>query len=107
MDAFEAVAEPHRRALLDALRHGARPAGELVAELPRLTQPAVSRHLRILRETGLVQVTTDAQRRVYSLKPDGLNEIDQWLERHRQYWTRHLDALEHHLDTAQGTTNQP
>jgi len=107
VDAFQAVAEPHRRALLDSLSHGPRPAGDLVALLPQLTQPAVSRHLRILREAGLVQVRTDAQWRIYTLRPDGLHEIDQWLDGYRQYWTRHLDALEHHLDTSERTSHQP
>lgn len=94
---FEAVAEPHRRVLLDLLAEGARPAGELVASLPGLTQPAVSRHLRILREIGLVEVKPDGQRRIYALRPDGLREIDAWITRYRRYWPRHLDALERHL----------
>jgi DNA-binding transcriptional ArsR family regulator len=97
MDVFEAVAEPSRRALLDALADGERSAGELVATLPSLTQPAVSRHLRILREVGLVEVRPEAQRRIYALRPDRLVEIDEWIGRYRGYWTRHLDALEQHL----------
>jgi DNA-binding transcriptional ArsR family regulator len=98
MDVFEAVAEPHRRTLLDALRTGERTAGQLVAALPDLTQPTVSRHLRILREVGLVEVRADAQRRVYALRADGLVEMDEWIGRYRQFWTAHLDALEAHLD---------
>ena len=98
MDVFEAVAEPSRRTLLDALRAGERTAGELVATLPDLTQPTVSRHLRVLREVGLVEVRADAQRRVYALRADGLVEMDRWIDRYRQYWTGHLDALERHLD---------
>lgn len=97
MDVFEAVAEPHRRVLLDLLAEGERAAGELVASLPGLTQPAVSRHLRILREVGLVEVKPDGQRRIYALRADGLLEIDAWIHRYRRYWPRHLDALEQHL----------
>jgi DNA-binding transcriptional ArsR family regulator len=97
VDVFEAVAEPHRRVLLDLLAEGERPAGELVASLPGLTQPAVSRHLRILREVGLVEVKPDGQRRIYALRADGLAEIDAWIQRYRRYWSRHLTALERHL----------
>ena len=79
MDVFEAVAEPNRRALLDALIDGERTAGELVATLPELTQPTVSRHLRVLREVGLVEVRPDAQRRIYALRADGLFAIDKWI----------------------------
>jgi DNA-binding transcriptional ArsR family regulator len=98
MDVFEAVAEPSRRALLDVLAGGERSAGELVATLPGLTQPAVSRHLRILREVGLVEVRPDAQRRIYALRADGLVEIDRWVGRYRRYWAGHLDALHQHLE---------
>ncbi|WP_431232234.1 ArsR/SmtB family transcription factor [Mycolicibacterium psychrotolerans] len=98
MDVFEAVAEPNRRVLLDTLAAGDRTAGELVAALPDLTQPSVSRHLRILREVGLVEVRPDAQRRIYALRADGLVAIDSWIEQYRQFWTGHLDALERHLD---------
>jgi DNA-binding transcriptional ArsR family regulator len=105
MDVFEAVAEPHRRALLDLLVERERPAGELVASLPQLTQPAVSRHLRILREVGLVEVRPDGQRRIYALRADRLIEIDAWISRYRRYWQGHLDALEQHLArTQEGTT---
>ena len=99
MDVFEAVAEPSRRALLDALAGGERTAGDLVATLPGLTQPAVSRHLRVLREAGLVDVRPDAQRRIYALRPDGLAELDDWLGRYRRYWRGHLGALERHLES--------
>ncbi|WP_179472832.1 ArsR/SmtB family transcription factor [Mycolicibacterium vinylchloridicum] len=98
MDVFEAIAEPNRRVLLDTLATGDRTAGELVAALPDLTQPSVSRHLRILREVGLVEVRPDAQRRIYALRADGLVAIDSWIERYRQFWTGHLDALERHLN---------
>lgn len=97
MDVFEAVADPSRRALLDSLSDGERSAGELVATLPKLTQPAVSRHLRVLREVGLVDVRPEGQRRIYALRVDGLVEVDQWISRYRRYWARHLDALERHL----------
>lgn len=99
MDVFEAIAEPNRRVLLDTLASGDRTAGELVAALPDLTQPSVSRHLRILREVGLVEVRPDAQRRIYALRADGLVAIDSWIERYRQFWSAHLDALERHLNT--------
>ena len=91
-------AEPSRRALLDALIDGERTAGELVATLPGLTQPTVSRHLRVLREVGLVEVRPDAQRRIYALRADGLVAMDGWINRYRRYWTGHLDALERHLE---------
>jgi DNA-binding transcriptional ArsR family regulator len=99
MDVFEAVAEPSRRTLLDELAGGERTAGELVVTLPALTQPTVSRHLRVLREVGLVEVRPDAQRRIYALRADGLVEIDRWISRYRRYWSEHLDALERHLAT--------
>jgi DNA-binding transcriptional ArsR family regulator len=99
MDVFEAIAEPNRRALLDVLTEGERTAGDLVATLPELTQPTVSRHLRVLREVGLVEVRADAQRRIYALRADGLVEIDSWITRYRRHWNAHLDALEQHLAT--------
>lgn len=104
MDVFEAVAEPSRRALLDALTDGERTAGELVAILPGLTQPTVSRHLKVLREVGLVEVRPDAQRRIYALRAAGLVQIDAWIERYRRYWTNHLDALERHLESTHKET---
>ncbi|WP_197374649.1 ArsR/SmtB family transcription factor [Mycolicibacterium baixiangningiae] len=97
MDVFEAVAEPSRRALIDALADGERTAGELVSTLPGLTQPTVSRHLRVLREVGLVEVRPDAQRRIYALRADGLVEIGVWIDRYRRFWAGHLDDLEQHL----------
>jgi DNA-binding transcriptional ArsR family regulator len=98
VDVFEAVAEPSRRALLDVLAEGERSAGDLVATLPDLTQPSVSRHLRVLREVGLVEVRPDAQRRIYALRANGLVEIDEWIDRYRHFWSDHLDALERHLE---------
>jgi DNA-binding transcriptional ArsR family regulator len=103
MDVFEAIAEPSRRELLDLLSERERPAGELVAHLHKLTQPAVSRHLRILREVGLVEVRPDGQRRIYALRADRLIEIENWISRYRRYWPRHLDALENHLTQKERT----
>lgn len=100
MDVFEAVAEPHRRALLELLADGPRPAGDLAAALPELTQPAVSRHLRMLREAGVVEVRAEAQRRIYAIRPAALREVDDWIGRYRPLWAAHLDALERHLDGA-------
>ncbi|MEV4534093.1 metalloregulator ArsR/SmtB family transcription factor [Asanoa sp. NPDC049518] len=97
MDVFTALADPTRRAMLDLLTDGARPAGDLVSAFPALTQPAVSRHLRVLREVGLVEVRAQAQRRIYTLRTEPLAEVDAWLGRYREHWARHLDAIEAHL----------
>ena len=94
---FDVLAEPNRRRILDLLRAGERPVGELVAELG-LSQPAVSKHLRVLREAGFVTVRGDAQRRFYRLQPQPLRELDEWLAPYRALWTDRLDALEAHLD---------
>ena len=91
------VAEPHRRAVLDRLADRPQPAGELVGALPALSQPAVSRHLRILRDAGLVEVEARGQQRIYSLRPAPLAELDDWLARYRRFWSAHLDDLEAHL----------
>ena len=98
MDVFSAIADPSRRSMLDMLAMGERPAGDLVKAFPRLTQPAVSRHLRVLRESGLVDVRVNAQRRIYTLRPDQLRELDQWLATYRQFWPQQIDALAKHLD---------
>jgi DNA-binding transcriptional ArsR family regulator len=95
---FEVLAEPRRREILDLLRQGERPVGDLVARL-NLTQPTVSKHLRVLREAGLVQVRQDAQRRLYRLRFEPLVELDAWLEPYRRLWAERLDALERHLDS--------
>ncbi len=97
MSAYAALAEPHRRRILDLLRDGERPAGDLVERLD-LSQPGVSKHLRVLREAGLVNVRTDGRRRLYSLRPDPLVEVDQWIAPYRVYWSNRLDALERHLE---------
>ena len=94
---FEVLGEPRRREILDLLRTTERPVGELVDRLA-LTQPAVSKHLRVLREAGLVDVRVDAQRRVYRLRAEPLAEIDAWLAPYRELWGESLDALERHLD---------
>jgi DNA-binding transcriptional ArsR family regulator len=100
MDAFEAIAEPNRRNILDLLRAGERPAGELVQALA-ISQPGVSKHLRLLREAGLVRVRADGQRRLYSLDPASLAPLEVWLAPYRAFWRGRLDALEEHLDKEQ------
>ncbi|MER6829157.1 metalloregulator ArsR/SmtB family transcription factor [Streptosporangium sp. NPDC000563] len=94
---FEVLAEPRRREILDLLRTGERPVGDLVERLA-LTQPTVSKHLRILREAGLVEVRHDAQRRWYRLRPEPLAEMAAWLEPYRSMWNESLDSLERRLD---------
>jgi DNA-binding transcriptional ArsR family regulator len=95
--AFEVLAEPSRRRILDLLRDDERSVGELVDRLP-LSQPGVSRHLRVLRDAGLVNVRQQAQKRLYAVNPEPLAEIDAWLAPYRRLWTEGLDALENHLD---------
>ncbi len=102
MDVFVAVADPNRRVLLDLLADGERTAGELAEALPGLTQPAVSHHLRVLREAGLVAVRAEGQRRVYRLRPEGLSELHLWAARHRRFWPGHLDHLQRYLDDNRG-----
>jgi DNA-binding transcriptional ArsR family regulator len=97
MSTFEVLAEPNRRRILDLLGASERPVGELVDQLA-LSQPAVSKHLRILREAGLVDVRGDAQRRLYRVCPEPLRAIDDWLEPYRLMWAARLDDLERHLD---------
>jgi DNA-binding transcriptional ArsR family regulator len=94
---FEVLVEPHRRRILDLLREGDRTVGDLVSALD-LSQPGVSKHLRVLREAGLVEVQADAQRRRYRLRTEPLREIDNWLAPYRAGWADRLDALEAHLD---------
>jgi DNA-binding transcriptional ArsR family regulator len=97
MTPFEVLAEPNRRRILDLLRDSERPVSELVSQL-QVSQPAVSKHLRVLREAGLVQVRGDAQRRLYSVRPEPLRAIDEWLAPYRAMWAKSLDDLERHLD---------
>jgi DNA-binding transcriptional ArsR family regulator len=94
---FDVLAEPTRRRILDLIRDSERPVNELVAKLD-ISQPGVSKHLRVLREAGLVEVRTDAQRRLYRVRPEPLAEIDAWLAPYRRLWANRLDALERHLD---------
>ena len=103
MTAVEAIAQPTRRLILDLLRDGERPVGDLVDRLG-VSQPAVSKHLRVLREVGLVGVRSDAQRRLYRVRPEPLEELDAWLAPYRRMWTDSLDALARHLDERNGTT---
>jgi DNA-binding transcriptional ArsR family regulator len=100
MTPFEALAEPNRRRILDLLRAGERPAGELVEALA-ISQPGVSKHLRLLRESGLVSVRADGQRRLYRLQASKLAEVDAWLAPYRRAWAERLDALERHLEDEQ------
>lgn len=93
---LEVIAEPTRRRILDAVRGGERSVGELVEQVG-MRQPGVSRHLRVLRDAGLVEVRRDAQRRLYRLRPEPLMELDAWLEPYRAEWTARLDSLERHL----------
>jgi DNA-binding transcriptional ArsR family regulator len=94
---FAVLAEPHRRRILDLLLEAERPVGELVAALS-VSQPAVSKHLRVLREAGLVDVRVDAQRRIYRVRSEPLQAVDEWLAPYRRLWAARLDALERHLD---------
>lgn len=95
---FDVIAEPNRRRILDLLAESERPVGELVNRL-ELSQPAVSKHLRTLREAGLVDVRGEAQRRLYSVRPEPLQAIDDWLSPYRRMWQARLDDLERHLET--------
>ncbi|MEA2128133.1 MAG: hypothetical protein QOJ85_1024 [Solirubrobacteraceae bacterium] len=97
MTAYSALAEPSRREILDLLRDGERSVGELVAQL-RLSQPGVSKHLKVLREAGLVAVRPDGKRRWYGLRAQPLAEVADWLEPYRRHWSARLDALERHLE---------
>jgi DNA-binding transcriptional ArsR family regulator len=95
--AFEIIAEPNRRAILSLLVSSQQSVGEIERHL-RMPQPAVSKHLRVLREAGFVESTVDAQRRLYRLKPEPLQQVDAWLAPFRRFWSAHIDALERHLD---------
>jgi len=94
---FEVLVEPRRRRILDLLRGGEQTVGDLVSELG-MSQPGVSKHLRVLREAGLVKVRADGQRRLYRLRTEPLREIDEWLAPYRASWSHRLDALEAHLE---------
>ena len=94
---LQVLAEPRRQAILDLLREGELPVGELVERL-RMSQPAVSKHLRVLKDAGLVAVRADAQRRLYRIRPEPLAELDDWLASYRSLWSSSLDRLEDHLE---------
>jgi DNA-binding transcriptional ArsR family regulator len=94
---FEVIAEPNRRAILSLLVSSQQSVGEIERQL-RMSQPTVSKHLRVLREAGFVESTVDAQRRLYRLKPEPLQDVDAWLAPFRRFWSAHVDALERHLD---------
>ena len=94
---LESIAEPNRRAFLGLLLGAEQSVGEMERRL-RMSQPTVSKHLRVLREAGYVEATVDAQRRLYRLRPEPLQELDEWLDPFRKFWSGHMDALERHLD---------
>jgi DNA-binding transcriptional ArsR family regulator len=94
---FDIIAEPNRRAILGLLVSSQQSVGDIERQL-RMSQPTVSKHLRVLREAGFVESTVDAQRRLYRLKPEPFEELDAWLARFRRFWSAHVDALERHLD---------
>ena len=95
--AFEIIAEPNRRAILSLLALSQQSVGEIERQL-RMSQPTVSKHLRVLRDAGFVESTVDAQRRLYRLRPEPLQEVDAWLDQFRRFWSAHIDALERHHD---------
>ncbi|MGA2696542.1 MAG: metalloregulator ArsR/SmtB family transcription factor [Terriglobales bacterium] len=95
--AFEIIAEPNRRAILSLLVLSEQSVGEIERQL-RMSQPTVSKHLHVLREAGFVESTVDAQRRLYRLKPQPFQQVDDWLAQFRRFWSAHVDALERHLD---------
>ena len=94
---FEVIAEPNRRAILSLLASSHQSVGEIERQL-RMSQPTVSKHLKVLREAGFVEATVDAQRRLYRLTPEPLQEVEAWLVPFRRFWSAHVDALERHLD---------
>ena len=100
---FEIIAEPNRRAILSLLASSEQTVGEIERQL-EMSQPTVSKHLRVLREAGFVEATVDAQRRLYRLKPEPLQELEAWLAPFRRFWSGHVDALERHLDRMDHST---
>jgi DNA-binding transcriptional ArsR family regulator len=103
---FDVLAEPNRRRILDLLLAAERPVGDLV-DATALSQPTVSKHLRVLRDARLVEVRIDAQRRIYRVRPEPLRAVDEWLRPYRQLWASSLDALERHLETMQDDEREP
>jgi DNA-binding transcriptional ArsR family regulator len=106
MDAFAAIAHPIRRKVLDLLATGPRNAGEIAAKFPRLSQPGVSRHLKVLRDAHVVDVTVRAQQRIYALNADGLADLYEWVAKYQARWPETLDALERYLD-AKAANDKP
>ena len=102
---FEIIAEPNRRAILSLLVSSQQSVGEIERQL-HMSQPTVSKHLRVLREAGFVESTVQAQRRLYRLKPEPLQELDSWLEPFRRFWSGHVDALERHLDRMEQSADE-
>jgi DNA-binding transcriptional ArsR family regulator len=100
---FEIIAEPNRRAILSLLVSSQQSVGQIERQL-RMPQPTVSKHLRVLRDAGFVESTVDAQRRLYRLNPEPLQQVDAWLAPFRRFWSAHLDALERHLDRMEQST---
>jgi DNA-binding transcriptional ArsR family regulator len=101
--AFEIIAEPNRRAIISLLVSSQQSVGQIERRL-RMSQPTVSKHLRVLRDAGFVESTVDAQRRLYRLRPEPLQELDDWLAPFRRVWSSHVDALERHLDRMDQST---
>ncbi|MFL6414652.1 MAG: ArsR/SmtB family transcription factor [Bryobacteraceae bacterium] len=101
---FEIIAEPNRRAILSLLVSSQQSVGDIERQL-RMSQPTVSKHLRVLRDAGVVESAVDAQRRLYRLRPEPLQEIDAWLAPFRRFWSAHVDALERHLDRMDQSTS--
>jgi len=102
---FQIIAEPNRRAILGLLLSSQQSVGEIERQLG-MPQPAVSKHLRVLRDAGFVESTVDAQRRLYRLRPEPFQEVDAWLTQFRQFWSAHVDALERHLDRMEQSTDR-
>ena len=100
---FEIIAEPNRRAILSLLVSSQQSVGEIERQL-RMTQPTVSKHLRVLRDAGFVESTVDAQRRLYRLRPEPFQQLDTWLDQFRRFWSTHVDALERYLDRMDPST---
>ncbi|HTT15557.1 MAG TPA: metalloregulator ArsR/SmtB family transcription factor [Thermoplasmata archaeon] len=108
MDTFGALADPTRRQVLDLLSRRERTAGELGIAFPSVSQPGMSRHLRVLREVGLVRVRQESRHRIYSLRSEGLASVDAWISKYRGFWKHELDALETYLDRqAKAPTARP
>src|SRR6266446_1648208 len=103
---FEIIAEPNRRAILSLLVSSQQSVGEIERQL-RMSQPTVSKHLRVLRDAGFVESTVDAQHRLYRLKPEPLQELNAWLAQFRRFWSAHVDALARHLDRMDRLTIKP